>query len=113
MFPNPIDTFCSFVTEVTTVEISAKEQYELNAFTIRSVQLVHLCGFFFSSLVYVGEVTGRLSLNEYRKLFCLCSLRHHNHIDRDVDLLGSARLFHGNIQPKREGGWFHFVRFFY
>lgn len=64
MLPNPINRFSSLVPKITTIEVTAQEQNVTNAFTIASSQLANLRSLLLSTLVGVGEITGRLRLDQ-------------------------------------------------
>src|SRR5262245_34488000 len=42
VFPNPIDTFSSFVSKIAAIEVAAKEQIETDGTSVITAQLCHL-----------------------------------------------------------------------
>jgi hypothetical protein len=56
MLPNPINAFGCLIAEIAAVELTAEEKEELNGVSKFGLQMLHLVGFLFASLVHVCEI---------------------------------------------------------
>src|SRR5262249_37403218 len=100
MFPNPVYSLRGFVAKITAVEITTKEKYELNLWSIGSAQLRNLHGFLFPSLVRIRKVAGGLRLNQERKSPGLGLFRHYHRINWNVDLFDAVFKLNRNVHSK-------------
>src|SRR5271165_5827743 len=106
MFPNPVDTLGRFITQISTIEVSAEKKIQPNVPAVGSPQLAYLLGLFFATLVRIREVAGRFSLNQHGEFATAAGNRHDRRIDRNIHLL-TAILGHRNIHSERERARLH------
>src|SRR4051812_33502441 len=110
MFPYPIYAVSCFITKIAAVEVTAKEDIELNLFSIRGAELRHLDRLFLTPLVGIGKITGRLRLKENRERSFLRFLRHNGDVYGNVHGCNSACKFYRHVHAKAKRAGSHCVK---